>query len=198
MPFRTAAGFTVIELMVTIAIASILLALALPQFTRFGLAAARAKGATELYGALVEARSEAVARNAPVTLCRRDWYASGSFPQCATSSSGTWAQGWIVYQDADGDFSGSEPDDAAHVISAYDRIGNTSPTQDGDAFAILATLDDPTHVSFQANGRAGQRVQFTLCETRGLLTDARLIDVALSGRVSLTPLDKSSLPAACP
>lgn len=184
--------------MVTIAIASILLALALPQFTRFGLAAARAKGATELYGALSEARSEAVARNAPVTLCRRDWYSSASFPQCSTSSQGTWAQGWIVYQDADGDFSGTEPDNAADLITAYDRVGATSPTQDRDAFAILTTLDDPTHVSFQANGRAGQRVQFTLCETRGLLKDARLIDVALSGRVSLVPMDKAALPAACP
>jgi hypothetical protein len=84
------------------------------------------------------------------------------------------------------------------VISAYDRIGNTTPMQDGDAFAILTTLDDPTHLSFQANGRAGQRVQFTLCETRGVLSDARLIDVALSGRVSLVPMHKSALPAACP
>jgi type IV fimbrial biogenesis protein FimT len=187
-----------LELMVTIAIASILLALAVPQFTRFGLAAARAKGATELYGALSEARSEAVARNAPVTLCRRDWYTSSSFPQCATAAQGTWSQGWLVYQDADGDFSGSEPDNAADLITAYDRIGQTTPTQDGDAFAILTTMEDPTHVSFQANGRAGQRVQFTLCENRGLLTDARLIDVALSGRVSLVPMDKASLPAACP
>lgn len=187
-----------LELMVTIAIGSILLALAVPLFTRFGLAAARAKGATELYGALTEARSEAVARNAPVTLCRRDWYSSASFPQCATSAQGTWAQGWLVYQDADGDFSGSEPDSAADLISAYDRIGQTTPTQDDDAFAILTTLEDPSHVSFQANGRAGQRVQFTLCETSGLLHDARLIDVALSGRVSLVPLEKSALPAACP
>lgn len=184
--------------MVTIAIGSILLALAVPQFTRFGLAAARAKGATELYGALTQARSEAVARNTPVTLCRRDWYTSATFPQCATAAQGTWAQGWLVYQDADGDFSGSEPDRADDVISAYDRIGNTTPTQDGDAFAILTTLDDPTHLSFQANGRAGQRVQFTLCETRGVLSDARLIDVALSGRVSLVPMHKSALPAACP
>ena len=43
MPPRSVAGFTLIELMVTIAIASILLALALPLFTRFGLAAARTK-----------------------------------------------------------------------------------------------------------------------------------------------------------
>jgi type IV fimbrial biogenesis protein FimT len=187
-----------LELMVTIAIASILLALAVPLFTRFGLAAARAKGATELYAALTEARSEAVARNSPVTLCRRDWYSSAAFPQCATSAYGTWAQGWIVYQDADGDFSGSEPDSAADVISVYDRIGTTTPTQTGDAFAILSTLEDPTHLSFQANGRAGQRVQFTLCENKGMLSDARLIDVALSGRVSLVPMSKAALPAACP
>ncbi|MGH8517051.1 MAG: GspH/FimT family pseudopilin [Panacagrimonas sp.] len=198
MPLRSAAGFTLLELMVTISIASILLALAVPQFTRFGLAAARAKGATELYGALTEARSEAVARNAPVTLCRRDWYSSAAFPQCATAAQGTWAQGWLVYQDADGDFSGSEPDSAADLITAYDRIGQTTPTHDGDAFAILTSMEDPTHVSFQANGRAGQRVQFTLCETRGVLSDARLIDVSLSGRVSLVPMDKASLPAACP
>lgn len=191
------AGFTLLELMVTIVIASILLALAVPGFTRFGLASARAKGATELFSALSEARSEAVARNSPVTLCRRDWYSSNPFPQCATGG-GTWAQGWLVYQDADGDFSGGEPDDAADLISAYDRVGQTSPTRDSDAFAILTTLDDPTHLSFQANGRAGQHVQFTLCESRKLLNDARLIDVALSGRVSLLPLATSSLPAACP
>jgi type IV fimbrial biogenesis protein FimT len=190
------AGFTLLEMLVAIAVASILLALAVPQFTRFGLAAARAKGATELYGAINEARSEAVARNAPVTLCRRNWYATGSFPQCAEGA-GTWAQGWLVYQDSDGDFSGSEPDRAADLISAYDRIGQTSPTRSHDAFAILTTLDDPTHLSFQANGRIGQRVQFTLCERRGLLSDARLIDVGLSGRVSLVPLDESALPAAC-
>lgn len=190
-------GFTLLELMVTISVASILLALALPQFTRFGLAAARAKGATELYGALNEARAEAVARNTTVTICRRDWYTTASFPQCATGGSGTWSQGWLVYQDSDGVFSGSEPDAPEDVIAVYDRVGNTTPTRDGDAFAILTTLDDPTHLSFQANGRTAQRAQFTLCENQGRLRDARLIDVGLSGRVILTALDTAALPAAC-
>ena len=190
------AGFTLLELMVTISIASILLAIAMPSLSRFGLAAARAKGATELYAALNEARSEAVARNSPVTICQRDWYSSDVFPQCATGA-GTWAQGWLVYQDTDGVFSGSEPDSAADLISAYDRIGETTPTRDGDAFAILNTLESSSHLSFQSNGRTGQRVQFTLCENNRRLSDARLIDVALSGRVSLVPLDTASLPAAC-
>lgn len=190
------AGFTLLELMVTISIGSILLGLALPELSRFGLSAARAKGATELFAALSEARSEAVARNIPVTICRRNWYASAAFPQCATDS-GTWAQGWIVYQDTDGTFSGDEPDTASDIISSYDRIGNTTPTRDEDAFAILTTLDNQTSLNFQPNGRATERAQFTLCENSGRLNDARLIDVALSGRVSLLPLDEDSLPAAC-
>lgn len=187
-----------LELIATMAIASILLAIAAPQLSHFGLAAARAKGATELYGALNEARSESVARNDTVTICRRNWYSSESFPQCATQAAGTWAQGWIVYRDSDGDFSGTEPDSAADIISTYDRIGYTSPTQDKDAFAILTTLNSPTHLTFQPNGRTGERAQFTLCENSGRLKDARLIDIAMSGRVSLIPLDQSSLPDACP
>lgn len=189
-------GFTLLEMMVTLSIGSILLALAAPQFSRFGLSAERSRGASELYSALSLARGEAVARNLPVTLCQRDWYSSAAFPTCATGN-GTWTQGWIVYADSDGVFSGDEPDRAEDVVAAYDRIGNTSPTGDDDSFALLTTLDDPTHLSFQANGRSGQRVQFTLCENSGRLRDARLIDVALSGRVSLVPLDESSLPAAC-
>ena len=191
-----AAGFTLLELMVTMAIGAILLGLALPQMSRFGLAAARAKGATELYAGLNQARSEAIARNAPVTVCRRDWYAGGDFPQCAAAG-GSWSQGWIVYQDRDGDFSGGEPDGAADIVSAFDPVGIVKPTPGDDAFAVVSTLDSGTHLIFQPNGRAEQRVQFTLCERSGRLRDARLVDVALSGRVSLVPLDPDSVPAGC-
>ena len=186
-----------LELLATMLIASILLSIAVPQLSRFGLSAARAKGATELYSALNLARSESVARNTPVVLCRRDWYTSEAYPQCATGS-GTWTQGWIVFQDSDGSFSGNEPDSVDDIIGTFERVGRTTPTQDEDAFEILTTLSDATHLQFQPNGRTQQRVQFTFCENSGRLRDARLIDVALSGRVSLIPLDEDSLPDACP
>ncbi len=185
-----------LELMVTIAIGAILLGLALPQLSRFGLAAARAKGATELYAGLNQARSEAIVRNAPVTVCQRDWYADAAFPQCATGG-GTWAQGWIVYRDADGAFSGDEPDDASAIIAVFDPVGRISPSVDDDAFAVATTLDSNSYLIFGPNGRADQRAQFTLCERSGRLRDARLVDVALSGRVSLVPLDPDSVPAGC-
>lgn len=186
-----------LELLATMLIASILLSLAVPQMTRFGLSAARSKGASELYAALSQARSESVARNVPVNLCRRDWYTTASSPRCATSS-GTWSQGWIVYQDSDGDFSGTEPDQASDIISTFERVGRTTPTQDDDAFEILTTLSDASHLQFQPNGRTDSRVQFTFCERSGRLKDGRLVDVALSGRVSLLSLDEDSLPDGCP
>ncbi len=190
------AGFTLLELMVTIAIGAILLGLALPQMSRFGLAASRAKGATELYAGLTQARSEAIVRNAPVTICQRDWFASADIPQCA-SGGGSWAQGWIVYQDADATFDGSEPDAGADIVAVFDPVGRITPSVDDDAFVVLTTLNSNTHLIFAPNGRAAQRAQFTLCERSGRLRDARLLDVAISGRISLVALDPDSVPAAC-
>jgi type IV fimbrial biogenesis protein FimT len=67
-PQRVVGGFTMIELMVVVALAGILLALAAPSF--FGtLARKRMEGAAEIFGTdLQYARSEAVARNTEVRL----------------------------------------------------------------------------------------------------------------------------------
>lgn len=194
---KPSAGFTLLELMVTIAIGAILLGLAMPQLSRFGLAAARTKGATELYTALNQARSEAIVRNAPVTVCQRNWYATGDTPRCADGGSGSWAQGWLVYQDLDGVHDNSEPDDPADLVAAFDPVGRISPNAADDAFTVLSTLDGATHLVFLPNGRAERRVQFTLCERSGRLRDARLIDISASGRISLVPLDPDAVPAGC-
>ena len=62
----TARGFTLIELMVTVAVAAIVLSLAIPSFIGL-LARKRVEGTfTELQTDLQLARSEAVARNTPV------------------------------------------------------------------------------------------------------------------------------------
>ena len=74
-------GFTLIELMVVVAIAAILVTLAAPSFVRL-FADQRAKSAaTNLYTALNVARSEAIKQNASVTL---------------QPKSGDWANGWVI------------------------------------------------------------------------------------------------------
>jgi type IV fimbrial biogenesis protein FimT len=82
-------GFTLIELIVTITIVGILLALAAPSFGEASLGSKLAATANRLLASATLARSEAIKRNASMTLC-----ASADGANCAAS--GGWEVGWIV------------------------------------------------------------------------------------------------------
>lgn len=90
------AGFTLIELMMTVAVAGILLALAGPSFREALLRQQVSNAAGELVAAVQLARSEAIRNNRRVTLCR-----SADASACDASTS-TWA-GWIIFVDTDAD-----------------------------------------------------------------------------------------------
>jgi len=84
-------GFTLIELMTSIAVAAVLLALAVPNFSG-NLKTSRIQGQLrDLYSELVYARSDAISRRIPVTLC-----SSNDGDTC----SGSWSDGWIICVDA--------------------------------------------------------------------------------------------------
>jgi type IV fimbrial biogenesis protein FimT len=83
------AGFTIIELMITVAVASILLAIAVPSFNQMIISGRLTAQSNEMVAAMSLARSEAIKRNANVTLCR-----SANMTGCVTSA-GAW-QNWII------------------------------------------------------------------------------------------------------
>ena len=80
-PRRTVTGFTLTELAITMSVAAILLAVAVPSFSSL-IANQRAKAvASELYAALSETRSAAITLNQNVTV---------------SAKTGGWAKGWQV------------------------------------------------------------------------------------------------------
>lgn len=82
-------GFTLIEAMVSIAVMLVLMAIAVPSFKDASLGSQLRSSANDLVASAHLARSEAIKRNAVVTMCM-----SSDGESCATS--GGWEQGWIV------------------------------------------------------------------------------------------------------
>lgn len=87
-------GFTLVELMVALALLSILAAIALPAFDSFTLSNRLRNYANDFAAAARLARSEALKRNAPVRLCM-------SADGATCTNSGSWEQGWLVVTAAD-------------------------------------------------------------------------------------------------
>lgn len=84
-------GFTLIELVITVALVGILLMWAIPNITTF-IKNARMSGiVNELVGDIGVARQEAQRRGRPVVIC-----ASADGLTCDTGSPPAWVSGWII------------------------------------------------------------------------------------------------------
>ena len=94
-PFVTP-GFTLIELIVTLALAAGLVAIGLPVYADWIADYQVLNHAEKLAGTMNIARSEALKRSRPVDLCK-----SADLRDCA--STGGWEEGYIVLVDGDRD-----------------------------------------------------------------------------------------------
>lgn len=138
---RASSGFTLIELMVTIAIVAILAGLALPSFTQM-MEVNRISAITNQFtSSLTYARNEAVARNKHVVFCRVN-DATLSRPVCAASGS-SWNNGWIVFVD---DNENNNLDSNELLL----RVTNAIPQN----YSILSYGAATSWIAFNANGLA--------------------------------------------
>lgn len=78
---RRSPGFTIIELMVTLVVLAILVEIAIPSFNDLILGTRIKSAASDVYASLILARSEAIKRNASITI---------------SPVSGQWTNGWQV------------------------------------------------------------------------------------------------------
>jgi type IV fimbrial biogenesis protein FimT len=166
-------GYTMVELMFTVAITGVVTALAVPNFRDFVQNNRAAEEANALVGALAVARSEAVTRGIPVSVC-----SSTDGIDCGGSDD--WTTGWIVFTDANaplGDVTGAVapaiPDTVLRVMPAL-RTGSD-----------LAA--DADFVSYAASGflatAAGATFDLDIAECTG--DHDRQITVNLQGRAAV-------------
>ncbi len=125
-------GVSLIELVVTLAILAILAAVAAPSFITTLQGARISNGVNAMVGDLQLARSEAIQRGLPVSVCES---ADGS--TCAAVNA--WQHGWIVFADDNGSGARDEGEPLLRVRSALS--GGTTFTSAQNASAITYGRD---------------------------------------------------------
>lgn len=133
-PRRPAArGFTMLELMVGLAVAAILLRLAAPSVASIYRGNRVQTESSQFVSDMQYARSEAIRRGLPVTLCPSS---DGSACIAKTAASANdWAQGWIVFHDQDGNGTVDSGDTVLRKRAAFTG-GDTFVATDGSSNAI--------------------------------------------------------------
>jgi type IV fimbrial biogenesis protein FimT len=176
---RAQAGFTLLELMVVLAIAGVLLAVGIPTMSDFIRNSRITGAANDVMAALHFTRSEAIKRRMPVTLCTSTSLVTNPNPTCAASA---FLTGWIAFVDTNQ----SGQRDAGELVLLQHEAMNTQITARSSV--------NPLRVTYLLNGFAfnTNAARLVLCDERGNtpsageLSSARGILVSVTGRAGVT------------
>ncbi len=138
-------GFTLVELLVVLAIAAITVFQVVPSFTKLIQDARIETAASNMERSLRFARSAALLEKAPVRLCPSE---DGHW----CSASGDWSKGWITYVDQSG---GPDRDPGDLVIATQ-----------GSFKSIQIRYNRGSRLSLNALGRITQSGSMRICDQR--------------------------------
>ena len=170
-------GFTLIELIVTLAVVSILLLTGIPALNQMTTSNRLVTQINSIAGSLSLARSESIKRGESITLC-----GSTDGETCDTSN---WESGWIVFSDADNN---------AVLNSASELMLKIVDPFSGGSTLRLSQSDSASVVRYKSDGSLrdidpaitsiNNMGTFTLCDSSASVTKAKAINVNPLGRVS--------------
>lgn len=157
-------GFTLIELMITIALLAILLFVAVPNFSGF-VASSRLTASKELLiSSIAFARSEAIKRGEDITVCRRDASDDTCDGNNVGSVSRDWSDGWLIFIDEND----NDQVDAGELIKIYTDIADSISIDfsrgdmfvyDGTGLLNTAATDDETfNITDSGDGDIGSTI----------------------------------------
>jgi len=115
----TQQGFTLAEMMATLAIAAITASMAVPTMQSIVANSQRESDTNELIATFHAARSAAITNNAQVTICP-----SNDAAQCGETP---WQEGWIYFVDNDQDRQVDETDEVLGAVKGMTDVTIVSP-----------------------------------------------------------------------
>lgn len=178
--FVTVRGFTLLELFIVIAIASILLGLGAPTLGPFLSSERGITRMNSLASSLALSRSEAVKRNQHVVLCKSP---DGEYCQ---RKGANWHDGWMVFVDQDHDRRRSKDE----PIIQYQGPGSPDQTVTYSAFGSRH------YITYRPGGSTRTNGTFTFCDPR-YPDNARALILMKTGRVRSSRVKANGEPLEC-
>jgi len=160
---HSAAGFTLLEMLLVVTIAAILLILGVPAFQDFGSRQRMSASVHMLHSHLALARDRAIRFNVHVIAC------PGNLDDGCKSGS-DWSDGWMVFSDLSGD-------------GQYQPLETVHRIEDGLEQMVIHSSSGRPKLHFYPNGSApGSNGSITFCDRRGP-AHARKLVVSNTGRI---------------
>ncbi|MDD2761113.1 MAG: GspH/FimT family pseudopilin [Methylomonas sp.] len=183
---KSCRGVTLIELMVTVALAAIVTGLAVPSFERT-IRSNRLTGyANEWVASLNFARSEAVKRGVPVSIRRK------------SDTAGEWEEGWNIFVDWDGDgvLDGGKDETVCNEAAEDCLLKTYDSLSAGYTLRSSGDNDYKDYATYLAGGLAKHQVAatFRLCDNTQNTQASRTIVLNAVGR----PTTAVNNAASCP
>lgn len=188
-------GFTLIEMMMSLVILAILIAVAAPGFQNLIASNRSQTSINTLMLSLNLARSEAVKRNQQVALCK-------SADEATCTNAGTWDQGWLVFVDMNqnGTWDAAVADDPLTPLDesvALEEIVRVEGAFNNGF--TLTSVNAPNWYAYRpdGSGRGPGLINgtFLLCPANGDEDKAHRVVTNITGRPLVR---KGATPAGCP